>query len=152
MTKWPPDWPNPYLDPNDTTHSPKDPTWTKDECFDAGQALAMMLLSRPEDAEQFRAIVEDAKLNGGERVRDYERIIGSAYDLAGTTDFNSNDFANVFRVAWLLIGRALTSLTNQNPHGDWVPAHRTARCILRSLAHATSTTITSFRTQQATSR
>jgi hypothetical protein len=33
--------------------------------------------------------------------------------------FNANDFANIHRVAWLVLGRALTSLTNLNPHGDW---------------------------------
>ncbi|HTD34379.1 MAG TPA: hypothetical protein VK665_12000 [Candidatus Elarobacter sp.] len=43
----------------------------------------------------------------------------SHHDVLDYTKFNANDFANVHRVAWLLLGRALASLTNLNPHGDW---------------------------------
>jgi hypothetical protein len=119
---WPPDWPSQpsqYLPPNDATQSPPAPGWSKADVFAAGEALALWLLSRPGDAENWRGIVVDAKLNGGEHIAQYRAIITKLYPDASASAFNSNDFANVYRVAWLLIGRALTSLMNTNPHGDW---------------------------------
>ena len=90
---------------------------SKPDCFAAGEALAMWLLTNPTAAEEFRAVVEQAKLHlNEEHIADYRRILSPVFS---STDLNSNDFANVFHVAWLLIGRALTSLMNANPHRDW---------------------------------
>lgn len=112
------EWPVPYFT-NDPTGSPPNPGWPKrEQVIEAGHALALKFLSDPRKAEQYRAFALDGRKHDAENAPGFRDIIASVY-MADYTDFNSNDFANVHHVAWILIGRALASLTNQNPHGDW---------------------------------
>src|ERR1700681_2215273 len=113
------DWPEHYLPDNDPTHSPPGPTWPRATVREAGQALVLHLLENPQDAESYRGLAKDGREKNGEHVHDFGQIIAQAYDTSGIPDFNSNDFANIHHIAWLIIGRALCSLTNLNPHGDW---------------------------------
>jgi hypothetical protein len=116
------EWPFPYLPATDPTHSPPQPTWGRQACLEAGLQLALAFLSAPVDvAEPYRSYAYDGKSTNAEHVYDFAALLkrGHVYPQGDYTTFNSNDFANVHHVAWLLIGEALASLTNQNPHGDW---------------------------------
>ncbi|MDP8998764.1 MAG: hypothetical protein M3O46_01485 [Myxococcota bacterium] len=76
--------------------------------------------------DEYRKLIEEAtdayvSKSGRTEVRRVPSALAAVPQKAlfDYSAFNANDFANVHRVAWLLLGRALTSLTNLNPHGDW---------------------------------
>jgi hypothetical protein len=115
------EWPIPYL-VGDNTHSPPNPNWHRKDVYDAGVKLALAFLAAPKDvAEPYRSYAYDGKTKNTEHVTEFAAILQrpDVYPQGDYGTFNSNDFANVHHVAWLLIGEALASLTNQNPHGDW---------------------------------
>jgi hypothetical protein len=116
----PSDWPKPYLPENPILNNPPDPSadWSKAEVLKAGAELAKRLIIDPTDPTfpaDYRATVNDKA--HPERVDEYKQLINRAYPNAFT--FNSNDFANIHHVAWIMLLRAVVTLTNENIHGDW---------------------------------
>jgi hypothetical protein len=86
----------------------------------AGNALVSSFLTdHPSQAEVYRQLAYEGRSVNAENVDNFKRIIETAYGSGAYRNFNANDFANVHHVAWILIGRALASLTDHNPHGDW---------------------------------
>lgn len=113
------DWPQPYLPDNDDTHSPPWPTWRRADCVQAGIRLALNFVEDPTGvANEYMATAADAYATGREHIADYRRLLSKVVPNAYDT-LNANDFANIHHCAWLAIGYALTSLSDQNPHGDW---------------------------------
>ncbi len=116
------EWPTQYVPVGNPTHSPLAPTWHRKDVYDAGTQLALALIAEPKEVGEFyRGYALDGRSNNGEHVTDFAAVLQrpDVYPIGDYGTFNANDFANVHHVAWLLIGEALASLTNQNPHGDW---------------------------------
>lgn len=109
----PRDWPQPYLPDDAIAGNPPDPIWSKQDVVNAGAALAERMLTDPIFAEAYGGIVRDT----GERHDRYHVLINALYP--NNLGFNSNDFANIHHVAWILLLRTVVSITNENIHGDW---------------------------------
>jgi hypothetical protein len=113
------EWPDPYVPDDDHTHTPPEVHWSRSEVFKAGKALALALIDEPRDiGEIYRQYALEGRRVNAEHIAQYTNLLRGVY-AGDYNNFNANDFANVHHVAWLLIGEALASLTNQNPHGDW---------------------------------
>jgi hypothetical protein len=115
------DWPNQYLPIPDPTHTPDPrPGWRRPDTLAAGKALALKLLADPTDfGARYFSTVRTAYGDLKDHTGDYRALVSEAYPDGYAAAFNANDFANVHHCAWLQIGYALTTLMNQNPHGDW---------------------------------
>jgi hypothetical protein len=120
------DWPDPYLPDDDGSPawrlSPLIPTWRKVHVILAGVEVARNLISDTKNfGVQYLDVVTRAKGTEStvEHVNEFRTLINRVYPAGDFSSFNSNDFANVHHAAWLMLNRALVSLTDLNPHGDW---------------------------------
>jgi hypothetical protein len=101
---------------------PITPSWSPQECVDAGNAMAKRFIDDRRFAEEYLRIVRAHKspfYKGKDLTSIYQVLIQRAYPDAEYTLFNAHDFANVHHATWLVILEAFACLVDYNPHGDW---------------------------------
>jgi hypothetical protein len=126
-------WPVPYVpagQPTGTTAA--EPSWSPSRCLDAGAAVARALVLRSDTgdeslrvntfARKYLYMVRRYHREGADQTNEWAAQIGMVYQNPDTGDFNEHDFANIHRVAWLKILRALARLVAVNPFIGFPPA------------------------------
>lgn len=125
-------WPSPYVPSPDPTGSPAQaPSWSRARCIAAGEELAKALVrvsygttsSRTNVlAEVYLELVKRYHRERPDETQDWENVVHAVYQNPDTSAFNEHDFANIHRVAWLKVLRALSRLVALNPFIGWPPA------------------------------
>jgi hypothetical protein len=111
------DWPHEYDDKN----LPR-PHFTVQQAKDAGFAMASRMVASTEFAERFLQIVKRFYAHHDDYSRQYLDLMQEAIDAAqlglSTDHCNENDYANIYRAAWLYLFGTFARLVDKNPHLD----------------------------------
>ena len=125
------EWPTPYVPPSDPTGSKAAvPEWTRARCLEAGSRLAHALVQLNDGnakrtntfADQYLDLVKLYHRDRGDYIDQWAALISKVAQNPDTNRFNEHDFANVHRVAWLKLVRALARLVALSPFIGYPPA------------------------------